>query len=622
MEFRLHGIGEHGAASGLGSSPRAHIAAKRGTPTGDKQTIGVSAVVDEWDVPRLPDHRLVLLGWSRFSRRLARFLWFVAMPFSLVNVAAEMRAAVDEGADAPPKAVRHVDGQVWILSRYLWGPLISVGALIWIIAWTESLMRSVDLGVFVGLHPWNPWLGPKLGVLLGFGLAAAFWLRQFKVEARVATSLLTAHSLAVLAAGAALWRFRPTSIRVSQPLMGWANNPEGLLDPIRAYCVLVGVAVLLWWLYLALRQGNHAYRALGGSAWWGAGFAVASAFILLNVGGSMLRLGLDWAGRYLRSLFGREPTAELLPPGLRTVLPANAQGTDEWVDLIPLALLPFLLIIMLVIVAKAWDADAGLTDARARKQLIHNAVDRLPANLTTGTVLISTLAWGLLVFAGWHAEQLSQREHGWAVMMVHFLGAVLTLWFLSAGKLGGSKFGPTLSRVADVVGFWPIRSHPFAGLSYRDPVVDVLRSRIVAWQDAKDDDEPLIFAGHSQGSVLAAWLMRPTEAAAAGIPMDSVHLVTCGSPLRSLYATFFTAHFSDRFFADVQGFSAGWINFWRDTDPIATPVPEAQDEEIADPHLLGHGDYWTEEQQMNAIAVWHGEKVHTQDNEEPVEEQA
>jgi hypothetical protein len=496
-----------------------------------------------------------------------------------------------------------------------------VGALLWITAWSESLLRSVDLGVLVGLRPWNPWLGPKLGMFLGFGLAAAFWLRQVKVEVRVATSLLAVHSMAVIAAGVALWRLRPTTIRVSQPLMGWANNPEGLLDPIRAYCVLGGLTVLAWWLYLGLRQGNKAYRALGGAAWWGAGFAVASAFILLNVGGSLLRLGLDWAGRYLRYLFGREPQAEWLPPGLRTVLPANAQGADEWVDLIPLALLPFLLIVMIVIVAKAWDADAGLTNALARKRLIHNAVARLPENLTPGTVLVSTLAWGLLVFAGWHAEQLSQREHGWAVMMVHFFGAILTLWFLSAGRLGGSKFGPTLSRVADVVGFWPIRSHPFSGLSYRDPVVDVLRSRIVAWQEVTDDGEPLVFAGHSQGSVLAAWLMRPAEATAAGIPSQSVHLVTCGSPLRSLYATFFTAHFSERFFADVRGFSAGWINFWRDTDPIATPVPSADDDEIADPLLRGHGDYWIEDQQMAAIAAWHRQQGWCQDADEPVEEE-
>src|SRR5690349_11990160 len=135
MEFRLHGIGEHGAASGLGSAPRAHIpASESGTSRAPSRVHGIPGAVDEFSKPVLPDHDLVILVWSRFSRRLARFLWFVAMPFSLVNVAAEMRCApMDDPAtqDTALAVVSSVDRSIRFMTRYVCRPLIRVGALFW-----------------------------------------------------------------------------------------------------------------------------------------------------------------------------------------------------------------------------------------------------------------------------------------------------------------------------------------------------------------------------------------------------------------------------------------------------------------------------------------------------------
>ena len=616
MEFRLHGIGEHEAASGLGSSPRAHIpASESDDPPNPDKVHGVPGAVDEFGKPRLPEHNLVILVWSRFSRRLARFLWFVAMPFSLVNIAAEMRAAPDvESANEEEDlaAVRRVDRSIVRMTRYVWGPLISVGALIWVIAWAETLMRSIDLGILIRAAPWNVEIGPHVGWILALALAASFWLRQFKTEVRVDAALLAVHSITVVAAGFALSYFRPTSIEVVSPLLGWANNPDGFIDPIRVYCVAGGLLVLLWWLYLAARQQNDAYRRLLSAAWWGSGFAITAAFVLVNAGGSMLRLGLDWFGRYVRSHVDSSAGAELLPPASRTVLPANNGGADEWIDLVPLGLLPILIVVSVLLLAGGRSDNTALVDAGGRKRLVHNAIDRLPHTARLGNVAGAIVVWLLAVFVLWTAVTSSRVAHSVAVIAVHFLGAVLTVWFLSGGKLGGRKFGPTLSRVADVVGFWPIRSHPFAGLSYRDAVVTVLRDRLVQWQTSVRGD-PIVFAGHSQGSVLAAWMLQPVEATAAKLEPQTVHLVTCGSPLRSLYGAFFTAHFSASFFEDVRAFSAGWHNFWRVTDPIATKVECADNVEIEDnnqddrgrPTYRGHGDYWIEDLQMGAIDDWH-----------------
>jgi hypothetical protein len=575
--------------------------------------IGVELV--DFRMHLVDDDDLVILVWSRFSRRLARFLWFVAMPFSLVNVAADMRCApMDDPAtqDTALAVVSSVDRSIRFMTRYVWGPLISVGALVWVIAWSETLMRTIDLGALFGGSRWNEDIGPWLGLIVSVALAAAFWMRQLKAEVRVDRPLVTCHSVVVVAAGAALWYFRPTTVEVDSPLMGWANNPDGVLDPIRVYC-LAGVALgLLWWLYLAARQRNASYRALSSAAWWGSGFAITAAFVLVNVGGSILRLGFDWFGRYVRNQWDPYPGMQLMPPASRTVLPANNGGGDEWVDLVPLGLLPLLLIVVFALLARGRADNTAVTDTGGRKRLVHNAVDRLPGTTTFGLLATSIVAWLLLVFVLWRAVTTSPFSHSVAVVAVHIFAAVLTVWFLSGGKLGGKKFGPTLSRVADVVGFWPIHSHPFAGLSYRNAVVGVLRERLVLWHSAAPGD-PIVFAGHSQGSVLAAWLLRPAEAREAGLKRGTVHLVTCGSPLRSLYGALFTTHFSAQFFDEVRDYSAGWRNFWRDTDPIATPLRGADDIQIQDDNLdsfgrnayRGHGDYWIEAQQMDAIDLWH-----------------
>lgn len=76
LEIRVHGIGDHDAWSALGSAPLADV------PGGPKADVTCP--------PILPKHRLWLINWSRRSRRAAGLLWYVALPFSLVNVAGYM----------------------------------------------------------------------------------------------------------------------------------------------------------------------------------------------------------------------------------------------------------------------------------------------------------------------------------------------------------------------------------------------------------------------------------------------------------------------------------------------------------------------------------------------------
>lgn len=86
------------------------------------------------------------------------------------------------------------------------------------------------------------------------------------------------------------------------------------------------------------------------------------------------------------------------------------------------------------------------------------------------------------------------------------------------------------------------------------------------------------------------WPRWRSSSSGAGRP-PSIHLVTCGSPLASLYGSYFPLDFNAKFFAEARGNVDGWTNYWRDTDPIATALP-AQDEDLDEttPDRFTQGD--------------------------------
>jgi pimeloyl-ACP methyl ester carboxylesterase len=143
--------------------------------------------------------------------------------------------------------------------------------------------------------------------------------------------------------------------------------------------------------------------------------------------------------------------------------------------------------------------------------------------------------------------------------------------------------------VADIAGFWTPRWAPLAGASYRSVITDALDAAV-----EESEPGPITLVGHSQGSVICAWYVSRLDRS-----QDRITLFTCGSPLRSLYSTFFPEYFGHEFFESVAATSkAGqWYNYWRLTDPIATALPDAHNRDLterADQPLRGHGEYWQE----------------------------
>ncbi|MGZ6777677.1 MAG: hypothetical protein ACXVGO_01650, partial [Mycobacterium sp.] len=91
---------------------------------------------------------------------------------------------------------------------------------------------------------------------------------------------------------------------------------------------------------------------------------------------------------------------------------------------------------------------------------------------------------------------------------------------------------------------------------------------------------------------------------------DRIALFTCGSPLGSLYRTFFPRYFNAEFFAAAARKSYGsvWHNYWRKTDPFSARLsrgavvtggdhPQVRDidvTELDDEVPKGHYEYWQE----------------------------
>jgi len=363
--------------------------------------------------------------------------------------------------------------------------------------------------------------------------------------------------------------------------------------------VVVLCAGALWWGRSA-RAVEASPTASGGAA----ALAVIIAVALVHAVGSLTRLAIDYAAFYpWRYSDIQHARYEGLAPELRLLLPPHGgavNGPVVPVDAVATFALAILFAVVTAVALKLLRTPRTAFPSSpcgvVRKVQIHDFVASLPQSIhfiVVTTVLLLPLIWALLYYP---FNRPSGFVYALVVTLTHLL-AFLALVVSLAGRLL-----PTLRHfmgtVADVSGFWPVVWHPMSGRSYRTDVVNAVTNllRQGAWTKAA-------LVGHSQGSVIAAWTLKNGGFATS----KELHLVTCGSPLRTLYATFFPEHFDNAFFADVsKAVTVGesppsWLNLWRLTDPIATPLPSSAAgvkdhclDDTAGP-VHGHGNYWTEQ---------------------------
>ncbi|MEU0005380.1 hypothetical protein ABZ079_14085 [Streptomyces sp. NPDC006314] len=583
IEVRVHGVGDHGPLSALGS-------------VGLEPSAVQSEGVDTFVAPTTPAHRLLLVNWSRTSRGIAGFLWYLAAPFTLLNVVGYM------------KPVGRRRDYEWV--TYVACGLSTVVVTAWLITVMETVMAYVP-----GLRD-----RPGLGMWLVAGVPAvaaslAILMRAYRrPERRIGLRVAWAHAVCSLGlAGLVLW-WKPSRL----PRQRWPNSlgyggdappppsaGEPRLDAMLAFVILSTILALV--LASLLRNASAAV-------------VTVLVFLVLHATGAILRLAAGWLMLYLQYIgVGLSRSSGLAPESLLLKAPDPGSGRVLVIDLVPVVAVAVIVgfLVAFAVWARVWGWEATVEWQQVcgyrRRVFVHNVVARLPERIRSA--LVPAFCLYALVAVVTAAVALCASFGGWpltvALVVTHAAAAAVLVFLVMRGRFGGAQ--KVYGTVADVAGFWPVRYHPLAGRSYRDEVVGGLRQVL----NRHISDRVVVFC-HSQGSVLGSWLvanelvpeseLTTTSRVAIDLsdtrlpPEENLTLLTCGSPLNSLYRGFFPSYFHDAFFLRITERAGAWANAWRKTDPIATPMPAAvnsavEEKRIPEPsftRLNVHSNYWIE----------------------------
>jgi isopentenyl-diphosphate delta-isomerase len=326
------------------------------------------------------------------------------------------------------------------------------------------------------------------------------------------------------------------------PFDGWRWNGPAAVAVLALAVIMGAFSGLVIWLVDLLDRGGDSFalRATGIYEWLVVAFA---AMLIAVVAG--------FAAWYLLIRWGLLVRGDKNPWPKKEVLPEAIRALDVVVTVAAMLLVAGVAALVLHLVAThgsnyhAWIDDTAPADWRG--------IVQVASWISVGVALAAFMA----VRSGLKDHALRTR--------------VGILW--------------------DVASFWPRSFHPFAPPAYAVRAVPEIQSRITeiatnsletpAGDPAqKPTAGAAILSGHSQGSVLSL-------AAIASLRTDvwpRVRLVTHGSPLTRFYSRFFPRYFPRSLFDYcAQGLGptrevadAGWLNYWRLTDPIGNPVYGAQ----------------------------------------------
>lgn len=667
LELRIHGIGDHDYLSSLGSPPLTED-----RPSSEPNTA---------TPPIVPSHTLRLLAWSGMSRRVARFRWFLALPFTFVNVAGHMH---------PPTtahwSIRFLHG----LAVFITGLATTVAAYLWSIALSETFFRDLTVpspsvvdGVFATAPAWNHANGfnthsqnvalvsvliPTLvfATLLVCRCASLLWRRRS--DSPVFLAVMTSFQLLGVALAFCILMWRPPTFWAwppagttmsavlspfSEVLRVWRPRPsfnddffkperpsqydiekicraatdpsdrqklEQRLDPMNG--VVLGSMVIVLVPALGLALSAFRRTSTSGAAYAGSALILMASILSLHAFWSSVNLGLEWLLEYLDMLsvapiadgggvrnwdrhllaFQGSGSCQLSNEFINNTaflaligvtLPAVTFAASNLIgpQRIPWQVAAVALLSPFITFGSRFAGSRGrrwrLWKIVERRRLVHQLVLnlgtwRLPFAFTTGSV-------GGMVAMSYYLERTlsSGVIDDIGKVVSHALAALALIYFVTRGRIHWAR--TLVSNVADVVGFWRAAWHPLSGQSYLPSLLRGLD------RELGKSTAPAVLVGHSQGSVVAAWFVGHHAS------MRPLGLVTCGSPLFSLYQRFFPAYFDQTFFERVS--RRWWVNVWRDTDPISTKVTCAKNVRLEDPpegavSPRGHGDYWIEAEQM------------------------
>ena len=569
-EIRVHGIGDHEYYTSLGVPVEKRL----------------NAWVQVAAPPPLPDHRLRIVNWSRSRRQKTGFLWYLAFPFTLANVAGRMEPV---GASAaPPALLRTVVGAVAVV--------LTVSQLAWLIVLGETILRYINLPPSV----------LRSVPLVAAALLTAWLAHRYRTVVKAQSGQHRAHIVPVVHAAVVVCTGVLLSLAPPARLthQGWPSTPmpEGVsrLDAMALWIALsIGVAFVAALVFsirsnVGSADGKSAHAPLAA-----AGVLLAVSVPLMHAVTALVRLVLDNLLGYVSGLFGWERVPQ---PHSGILLPYDnpADPGDSRLDLFPfLALIAAAAALVATAVVLVMVPGPGLPPLTSGKAVrgrwwhkVSAEAPRLLPRILPLAVLLALAAMTTAVVLG--EGRLGGPWLALAILVLQIAGAGVVLVVL-LGQLRALR--EVLGKIADVAGFWPVRDHPLAGSSYRDAAVDGVAQLLNRHAGGE-----VVLVAHSQGSVLCAWLVSH-----AGTGDVRPHLVTAGSPLGSVYARFFPATFTPQLLADVAAGTRSWLNYWRNTDPVGFPIPHAVNHELPDPRADGivrsHSDYWTEPEIVAHVEV-------------------
>ena len=621
VEMRVHGVGDHGVFSALGEP------VYTGTVE-DRVRIG--------SLPLIPKHELKLINWCRPSRRITRTLgWYLAYPFTMVNIAGYM---------GPERSEDRGERRLW------WFMRTAVVA--------SSLMMTFAMAMWLTVTLETAWrlLG---GVPNGLGSVFLCVFAPALLSGAVVNRMLRGRPLVDQGDRRVALLTLAVLVGAAGFLAGRAFAGKGVLDAGAAtvrdpMTVMVCVTTLVAWgfasalCWIAWRaessrkgHGQADFRPVPDrTALAGAGILIAFAIAMLHTAGSGLRLFLQTVLEYTPPVIERRVHGA--SDSSRTVAETAAYAHFDRV--LPIDVIPALFLIMVAVFS-----TLGWREYRRRKPMCaaraaepHGFKEPVPSHVLlrdTHEFLGRATLVGMLASLGlWMALAgliIAAADSGWGIaglltslfVALKFAGLVLLVVIVVRWpEHTRERIKRVLESVTDVAGFWAPDLHPLAGASYRLAVLRGLRRGV---QDVRKDEpaKPIALVGHSQGAVICAWFVRgghwqqkssedcSDERALAMRMHDAPHeqsdriaLFTCGSPLGSLYRTFFPRYFDETFFQTAARKSYGnvWRNYWRNTDPIgarldrrvvgtAVEGPRVHDIDVTELEgeaTKGHCEYW------------------------------
>jgi hypothetical protein len=615
VEVRVHGIGDHSTFSALGRPKYKEL---------------VDSRVWIGQVPQLPEHPLRLVNWSRANRKITRHLgWYLAFPFTLLNVAGYM--------EPPDWSRRVMRVGIGIASLCLTVAMAAWITVIFETAWT-SLARGDDRLTGVLLQGVGP------GILIAFVL-----YRMLAGRALVdkAGGLMSVATLAVLIGLIFYLHSKPATHPDSwlHGLLTPSGDPGIPVDPMSMIVVVTTGIVFLVALCLCVLA---LWQKRNGAALAGAALLLVLAISLLHASGSMLRKFTDSVFIFVPPKRGPQVHESAKEQIQSVLLPRSDDLSARVIARVPKALgidlIPVFFLVMLAVFGLVFCfelsrhrrsvavADQKATRSRRVKkasgthELVVALRHRLAPPVTFGIIATAGL-WALVHIGFTNADPWVIADFLVALQVAGALAIVMVI--IRRPERFADRLRGVFGAVADIAGFWAPDLHPLAGASYRRALLAGIRQTI---NDVTLEypDLPLALVGHSQGSVVCAWFVRgghwseqPAEGhsdryaldarmhhTGANVRSDPIALFTCGSPLSTLYLTFFPRYFDAEFFTKTASMTyrgTWWRNYWRRTDPIGSALPlrrkidNVDVTEGADEEILGHSEYWRNERLRTGI---------------------